>query len=91
MVVATNGSSVVGASAGDSEAWLVRGEALVDLTRNQDKKPLLGGGRIDQVWWKDFTAQQHAAGIKVVGHFSLSLVYGDHEKDKGFFDFWNYR
>lgn len=47
VVLATNGSSVVGASAGDSEAWLVRGEALVDLTRNQDKQPLLGGGPID--------------------------------------------
>jgi serine/threonine protein phosphatase PrpC len=35
---------VCGASVGDSEAWLVAGSAVTDLTRDQKRKPLLGSG-----------------------------------------------
>lgn len=47
VVVATNGSGIVGASVGDSEAWLIRGDSLIDLTKDQEKKPLLGGGPVE--------------------------------------------
>lgn len=33
---------VVGASVGDSGAWMLSGNAIVDLTENQHRKPLLG-------------------------------------------------
>ncbi|HUX74144.1 MAG TPA: SpoIIE family protein phosphatase [Steroidobacteraceae bacterium] len=33
---------VFGASVGDSGAWLLTGKAIVDLTENQNRKPLLG-------------------------------------------------
>jgi serine/threonine protein phosphatase PrpC len=33
---------VHGASVGDSGAWLLTGKAIVDLTENQHRKPLLG-------------------------------------------------
>ena len=35
-------AGVQGASVGDSSAWLVRDEQLLDLTRDQVRKPLLG-------------------------------------------------
>lgn len=38
----TNG--VIGASVGDSEAWLVLDEGFEDLTAHQRRKPLLGSG-----------------------------------------------
>lgn len=33
-----------GTSCGDSEAWLVTDREVIDLTSNQQRKPLLGGG-----------------------------------------------
>ncbi len=36
---------ISGASIGDSEAWLIQGEKIVDITENQHRKPLLGTGR----------------------------------------------
>ena len=36
---------VFGASVGDSAAWLLDGSRALDLTENQDRKPLLGSGR----------------------------------------------
>jgi serine/threonine protein phosphatase PrpC len=38
------GDQVCGASVGDSSAWLIRDDDIVDLTREQVRKPLLGSG-----------------------------------------------
>lgn len=44
-VIATlRGDHIVGASVGDSGAWLVRADDVVDLTEHQVRKPLLGAG-----------------------------------------------
>jgi len=42
--VVVSGHNVLGASAGDSEAWIVDGPSVVRLTDDQARKPLLGGG-----------------------------------------------
>jgi len=42
VVVEISEGHVVGASVGDSGAWLLTGKAIVDLTENQHRKPLLG-------------------------------------------------
>jgi serine/threonine protein phosphatase PrpC len=42
VVVEISGGSIVGASVGDSGAWMLTGNAIVDLTENQQRKPLLG-------------------------------------------------
>jgi len=42
VVVEISEGRVVGASVGDSGAWLLTGKAIVDLTENQHRKPLLG-------------------------------------------------
>jgi PPM family protein phosphatase len=42
VVVEISESRVVGASVGDSSAWLLNGKAIIDLTENQHRKPLLG-------------------------------------------------
>ena len=38
------GTQIVGASVGDSGAWLLRGSEVVDLTSGQIRKPLVGDG-----------------------------------------------
>lgn len=38
--------SIVGASAGDSGAWIVRGDQIEDITSHQHKKPLIGDGAV---------------------------------------------
>jgi PPM family protein phosphatase len=43
VVLSLTRSSVTGASVGDSQAWLV-GDAIVELTANQRRKPLVGDG-----------------------------------------------
>ena len=45
VVLAVVDGVVLGASVGDSGAWMPRGKELVDLTENQRRKPLLGSGR----------------------------------------------
>ncbi len=45
VVLAVVDGVVLGASVGDSGAWMQRGKELVDLTENQRRKPLLGSGR----------------------------------------------
>jgi serine/threonine protein phosphatase PrpC len=40
---------VVGASVGDSEAWLIRHGVELVLTEAQNRKPLLGSGRAEPV------------------------------------------
>jgi PPM family protein phosphatase len=42
VVVEISEGRVFGASVGDSGAWLLTGKAIVDLTKNQHRKPLLG-------------------------------------------------
>jgi serine/threonine protein phosphatase PrpC len=42
VVVEISEGRLVGASVGDSGAWLLTGKAIVDLTENQHRKPLLG-------------------------------------------------
>jgi len=40
----TSGTTVFGASVGDSGAWMIDDKGIVDLTRHQFRKPLLGDG-----------------------------------------------
>lgn len=42
VVVEVSEGHVVGASVGDSGAWMLMGKAIFDLTENQYRKPLLG-------------------------------------------------
>ena len=42
VVVEISEGLVFGASVGDSGAWLLNGKAIIDLTENQHRKPLLG-------------------------------------------------
>jgi PPM family protein phosphatase len=42
VVVEISESRIVGASVGDPGAWLLNGKAIIDLTENQHRKPLLG-------------------------------------------------
>jgi len=44
VIVVVQGSSVFGASVGDSEAWIVESSKLYELTEGQVRKPLLGSG-----------------------------------------------
>jgi serine/threonine protein phosphatase PrpC len=37
---------IIGASAGDSGAWLIRGDAVEELTAAQHRKPLIGDGAV---------------------------------------------
>ena len=50
----SDGQVVCGASAGDSEAWVIQGSQFNDLTKNQMRKPLVGSGQSDPV---SFTAK----------------------------------
>lgn len=45
LVVEVSRVGVCGASVGDSEAWLLGATATIDLTRDQQRKPLVGSGR----------------------------------------------
>ncbi len=44
IVVAVNDNELIGASVGDSEAWLVTEQRVIKLTEEQERKPLLGSG-----------------------------------------------
>jgi serine/threonine protein phosphatase PrpC len=44
VVIAIQGTALRGASIGDSGAWLIGTEGIVDLTHDQQRKPLLGAG-----------------------------------------------
>ena len=44
VVVDLRVDSIVGASVGDSRAWIIRDGELIDLTVYQNRKPLLGSG-----------------------------------------------
>lgn len=45
-VVLVVGTNIVGASVGDSGAWLIRDDGVADLTHAQQRKPLVGDGCI---------------------------------------------
>jgi hypothetical protein len=47
----------------------------------------LGGGPADREWWRRFIQKAHAQNVKVIGMFSLSLVFGDAEKSRGWFGY----
>ena len=49
IVVEVNEGGIIGASVGDSRAWIVRYQQIVDLTANQYRKPLLGSGEASPV------------------------------------------
>ena len=49
VVVDVQIDSVCGASVGDSQAWVVKGVDITDLTVHQHRKPLLGSGEADPV------------------------------------------
>lgn len=49
VVVVRSPRGFVGASVGDSRAWLIEDEVIVDLTVNQRRKPLLGSGLAEPV------------------------------------------
>ncbi len=42
VVVEISEGRIIGASVGDSGAWMLTGKAIIDLTENQHRKPLLG-------------------------------------------------
>ncbi len=44
VVVDLRPDSIIGASVGDSQAWIIHDGELIDLTRQQIRKPLLGSG-----------------------------------------------
>ena len=44
VLVRVTSNGVIGASVGDSGAWLIAGEDIADLTSGQHRKPLVGSG-----------------------------------------------
>ena len=44
VVVARSASGIIGAAVGDSRAWLLADDELIDLTAGEARKPLLGSG-----------------------------------------------
>jgi PPM family protein phosphatase len=42
VVVEISEGRIIGASVGDSGAWMLTGKAIIDLSENQHRKPLLG-------------------------------------------------
>lgn len=44
VVLRVTSEGVLGASVGDSGAWMIAGENIIDLTGGQQRKPLLGSG-----------------------------------------------
>jgi hypothetical protein len=49
VVVARSATGIVGAGVGDSKAWLFDNDDLIDLTKHQIRKPLLGTGEAQPV------------------------------------------
>lgn len=62
VVVARSARGLVGACVGDSQAWLVADDDLLDLTRDRVRKPLLGSGEAVPVGF----AHPPAAGLLLV-------------------------
>jgi serine/threonine protein phosphatase PrpC len=49
VVVARSAHGLVGASVGDSRAWLLENDEIIDVTASQVRKPLLGTGEAQPV------------------------------------------
>jgi len=49
----------------------------------------IGGGRLDQEWWKGAIARAHASNIKVLGQFSMGMVYGEPTAGRGWFGYFD--
>jgi PPM family protein phosphatase len=49
VVVELRTDAILGASVGDSRAWIIRDGELIDLTASQIRKPLLGSGEAQPV------------------------------------------
>jgi len=49
VVVDVRPSGIAGASVGDTQAWSIHDGDILDLTRNQNRKPLLGSGEAHAV------------------------------------------
>ena len=63
VVVAWSPQGIVGASVGDSKAWLLEDDDINDLTRGQVRKPLLGSGDARPVGFRHPASQ----GLLLVG------------------------
>ena len=61
VLVAVTAEGVVGASVGDSEAWIVRVDDVVKLTDGQQREPLLGTGDAHTVPWTRYRSPPHPA------------------------------
>ena len=53
-VVEISEGRIVGASVGDSGAWMLTGKTILDLTENQHRKPLLGSDEASPVGFGPF-------------------------------------
>lgn len=49
----------------------------------------IGGGPKDIRWYRGMIERAHGLGVKVIGHFSVSLIYGDEAINAGWFGFYN--
>jgi PPM family protein phosphatase len=49
VIVDLRADAIIGASVGDSRAWIIRDGELIDLTASQIRKPLLGSGEAQPV------------------------------------------
>jgi serine/threonine protein phosphatase PrpC len=63
VVVGWSAGGIVGASVGDSRAWLLENDELKDLTKDQVRKPLLGSGAAQPVGFRHPPTQ----GLLLVG------------------------
>jgi hypothetical protein len=57
VVVAWSPQGIVGASVGDSRAWLLENDDFIDLTKSQIRKPLLGSGEAHPVGFQHPASQ----------------------------------
>ncbi len=69
-----------GASVGDSGAWLLAGEEVLDLTRDQVRKPMLGLGRASPV---AFGPRALAPGARLLLASDGLLKYGSPPVSRG--------
>ncbi|HVF11311.1 MAG TPA: hypothetical protein VNA16_10930, partial [Abditibacteriaceae bacterium] len=49
----------------------------------------IGGGRADREWWRPHIQKAHAQNTKVLGQFSMGLVYGDAATGRGWFAYFD--
>jgi len=49
----------------------------------------IGGGRADREWWRPYIQKAHAQNIKILGQFSMGLVFGDAATNRGWFAYFD--